>query len=43
MQAFILRNVLQRLVLVFVVSILAHSVIHLRPGNPARSIRRIPG
>ncbi|MCY3729381.1 MAG: ABC transporter permease [Nitrospira sp.] len=35
MQAFILRNVLQRLVLVFIVSILAHSVIHLAPGEPS--------
>lgn len=35
MQAFILRNVLQRLVLVFVVSVLAHSVIHLAPGEPS--------
>jgi peptide/nickel transport system permease protein len=35
MKAFIIRNVLQRLVLVFIVSILAHSVIHLAPGEPS--------
>lgn len=35
MQAFILRNILQRLLLVFIVSILAHSVIHLAPGEPS--------
>ena len=35
MKAFIIRNVLQRLVLVFIVSILSHSVIHLAPGEPS--------
>jgi len=35
MKAFIIRNVLQRLVLVFIVSIMAHSVIHLAPGEPS--------
>ena len=35
MWAFIVRNVLQRLVLVVVVSIVAHSVIHLAPGEPS--------
>lgn len=35
MHTFILRNVLQRLLLVFIVSILAHSVIHLAPGEPS--------
>ena len=35
MWAFIVRNVLQRLVLLFIVSILAHSVIHLAPGEPS--------
>ncbi len=34
MQAFIIRNVLQRLLLLFIVSILAHAVIHLAPGEP---------
>ncbi len=35
MQAFIIRNILQRFLLVFIVSILAHSVIHLAPGEPS--------
>lgn len=35
MRAFLVRNILQRLVLVFVVSILSHSVIHLAPGEPS--------
>ena len=35
MQAFIIRNVLQRLLLLVIVSILAHSVIHLAPGEPS--------
>ena len=35
MHTFILRNVLQRLLLVFIVSVLAHSVIHLAPGEPS--------
>ena len=35
MWAFIVRNVLQRLVLLVIVSILAHSVIHLAPGEPS--------
>ena len=43
MQAFILRNVLQRLLLVFIVSILAHSVIHLAPGEPSEVDPANPG
>ena len=35
MGAFIVRNVLQRLLLLVIVSILAHSVIHLAPGEPS--------
>ncbi|GJL55667.1 MAG: peptide ABC transporter permease [Nitrospirales bacterium] len=35
MWAFIIRNVLQRLVLLVIVSIVAHSVIHLAPGEPS--------
>jgi peptide/nickel transport system permease protein len=35
MWAFITRNILQRLVLLVIVSILAHSVIHLAPGRPS--------
>jgi peptide/nickel transport system permease protein len=35
MWAFITRNILQRLVLLIVVSILAHSVVHLAPGRPS--------
>jgi peptide/nickel transport system permease protein len=35
MWAFIIRNVLQRLLLVVLVSILAHSVVHLAPGRPS--------
>ncbi|MDX1411817.1 MAG: hypothetical protein R3351_06640, partial [Nitrospirales bacterium] len=35
MWAFIVRNVLQRLLLVVIVSIVAHSVIHLAPGEPS--------
>jgi len=35
MWAFIVRNVLQRIVLVVIVSIVAHSVIHLAPGEPS--------
>ncbi|GJL51071.1 MAG: peptide ABC transporter permease [Nitrospirales bacterium] len=35
MWAFITRNVLQRLVLLVIVSIVAHSVIHLAPGEPS--------
>lgn len=35
MQAFLVRNILQRLVLLVIVSILAHSVIHLAPGEPS--------
>jgi len=36
MWAFILRALLQRIVLLFVVSIIAHSVIHLAPGEPSQ-------
>ena len=35
MWPYITRNILQRLVLVVLVSILAHSVIHLAPGKPS--------
>ena len=35
MWAFIVRNVLQRLLLLVIVSIVAHSVIHLAPGEPS--------
>ncbi|RMH35540.1 MAG: ABC transporter permease [Nitrospirae bacterium] len=35
MHAFIIRNVFQRLILLFIVSVLAHSVIHLAPGEPS--------
>jgi peptide/nickel transport system permease protein len=36
MWAYIVRNIAQRLVLLFFVSILAHSVIHLAPGEPSQ-------
>ena len=36
MWAFITRNILQRIVLVVIVSIVAHSVIHLAPGEPSQ-------
>ncbi|MGB0911227.1 MAG: ABC transporter permease [Nitrospirales bacterium] len=36
MLAFITRNVLQRILLLVIVSILAHSVIHLAPGEPSQ-------
>ncbi len=32
---YILRNLFQRLVLLFVVSIIAHAVVHLAPGEPS--------
>ncbi len=35
MWAFIIRNILQRIVLLVVVSIIAHSIIHLAPGEPS--------
>ena len=35
MWAYIFRNLLQRCVLLFIVSILAHSVVHLAPGEPS--------
>ena len=35
MVAFLLRNLLQRLVLLFVVSVIAHAVVHLAPGEPS--------
>ncbi len=35
MGAFLFRNLIQRLVLLFIVSILAHSVVHLAPGEPS--------
>ena len=35
MGSFLIRNLWQRLVLLFVVSIIAHSVVHLAPGEPS--------
>ncbi len=35
MWAFIIRNILQRVVLLVIVSIIAHSVVHLAPGEPS--------
>lgn len=35
MWTFILRNILQRLLLLVIISILAHSVVHLAPGEPS--------
>ncbi|NKB81111.1 MAG: ABC transporter permease subunit [Nitrospirales bacterium] len=35
MQNFLIRNILQRLLLLIIVSIVAHSVIHLAPGEPS--------
>jgi peptide/nickel transport system permease protein len=35
MGAYIIRNILQRCVLLVIVSILAHSVVHLAPGTPS--------
>ncbi len=35
MGAYILRNLAQRLVLLFVISVLAHAVVHLAPGEPS--------
>lgn len=35
MWAYILRNVFQRLILLVIVSIIAHSVVHLAPGQPS--------
>ncbi len=35
MWSFIIRNILQRLLLLVLVSILAHSVVHLAPGRPS--------
>lgn len=32
---FIIRNILQRLILLVIISILAHSVVHLAPGEPS--------
>ncbi|HEC13584.1 MAG TPA: ABC transporter permease [Acidiferrobacteraceae bacterium] len=34
MWPYILRNLLQRLVLLFIVSVIAHGVVHLAPGEP---------
>ncbi|UCE86135.1 MAG: ABC transporter permease [Deltaproteobacteria bacterium] len=36
MWTFVIRSVLQRLVLLVVISILAHSVVHLAPGEPSQ-------
>lgn len=36
MRSYILRNLLQRLVLLFIVSIIAHGVVHLAPGEPTQ-------
>ena len=35
MWSFIVRNILQRLVLLVIVSFMAHSIIHLAPGEPS--------
>ena len=35
MWSYILRNLLQRLVLLLIVSVIAHSVVHLAPGEPS--------
>jgi peptide/nickel transport system permease protein len=35
MWSFIIRNILQRLLLLVVISIIAHSVVHLAPGEPS--------
>ncbi len=35
MGSYLLRNLLQRLVLLFVVSVIAHAVVHLAPGEPS--------
>ena len=35
MKAFIIRNTFQRLVLLFIVSVLIHSIVHLAPGEPS--------
>ncbi|NOZ09671.1 MAG: ABC transporter permease [Gammaproteobacteria bacterium] len=36
MWSYILRNLLQRLVLLFIVSVIAHGVVHLAPGEPTQ-------
>ena len=36
MGTFLIRSVLQRLVLLVVISILAHSIVHLAPGEPSQ-------
>ena len=35
MGSYLLRNLLQRLALLFVVSVIAHAVVHLAPGEPS--------
>ena len=35
MRTFVIRSVFQRLVLLFIASILAHAIIHLAPGEPS--------
>src|SRR3972149_3248261 len=35
MGTYLLRNLLQRLVLLFIVSVIAHAVVHLAPGEPS--------
>ncbi len=35
MLAYVIRNLLQRLVLLFVVSVMAHAVVHIAPGEPS--------
>ena len=35
MKAFIIRSTFQRLVLLFIVSVLIHSIVHLAPGEPS--------
>ena len=35
MKAFIIRNIGQRLILLFFISIISHSIVHLAPGEPS--------
>jgi len=35
MLSYILRNLLQRGILLIIVSIIAHSIVHLAPGEPS--------
>ena len=36
MTAFIIRNIGQRIVLLFFISIITHSIVHLAPGEPSQ-------